>query len=80
MSNKNEKAYPQFEVVSGERDGHGDAVEAYTVATGGLTKRELIAAMAMQGILSQENSGDFTPKGAASEAIEYADALLEALK
>lgn len=73
MSNKNEPSYPTQELRG--LDGGGILSPSY-----GLTKRELIAAMAMHGILSQENSGDFTPKGAASEAIEYADALLEELK
>ena len=36
-------AFPQFEVVAGERDGHGDIIEAYTVATGGMSLRAYAA-------------------------------------
>jgi hypothetical protein len=53
----------------------------------GLTKRELFAAMAMQGWLAGcENAyGEFTAPGtnthiAAESAVKYADALLSALK
>lgn len=47
---------------------------------GGLTKRELFAAMAMQGILAAEDPRDiWSPKGLADLAIERADALLSAL-
>ena len=46
--------------------------------TGGLTKRERIAAMAMQGMLSNSTFG--CPKNvAAQEAVKYADALIERL-
>lgn len=40
-------AFPQLDVVAGERDGHGDAIEAYTVATGGMTLRDFFAAHAL---------------------------------
>lgn len=52
----------------------------------GLTKRELIAAMALQGILANEKLlgscvGFSTVKPVAvTLAVEYADALLEELK
>lgn len=39
-------AFPQFDVVAGERDGHGDLIEAYTTATGGMTLRAYLAAHA----------------------------------
>ena len=45
----------------------------------GCTKRELFAAMAMQGILANDNNNEFTASGAAFSAIEYADALLAEL-
>jgi hypothetical protein len=45
---------------------------------GGLTKRELIAAMAMQGLLSDpEESGVYAT--VADVAVRYADALIERL-
>ena len=42
----------------------------------GLTKREYFAAMALKGILSQDDS---RPSDAATWAVEYADALIAAL-
>jgi len=42
----------------------------------GLTKREYFAAIALQGILSQDDS---RPSDAANWAVEYADALIDAL-
>ena len=44
---------------------------------GGLTKRELIAAMAMQGLLAGHPIYD--PNGVARTAVAYADALIERL-
>lgn len=44
---------------------------------GGLTKRELFAAMAMQGLLAA--LGDDLTRAAASDATSYADALIAAL-
>ena len=36
-------AFPQFDVVAGERDGHGDVIDAYTTATGGMSLRDWFA-------------------------------------
>ena len=44
---------------------------------GGLTKRELIAAMAMEGLLA--GSSIYDPNGVARTAVAYADALIERL-
>ena len=44
---------------------------------GGLTKRELIAAMAMQGLISDPGSGAYAT--VADVAVKYADALIERL-
>lgn len=63
----NEPAYPWGE--------HGTAL-------GGLTKRELIAAMAMQGLASVPSPGGVTTAGIAHDvgaAVAYADALLAEL-
>jgi hypothetical protein len=43
----------------------------------GLTKRELIAAMAMQGMLA--GAPIYDPNGVARTAVAYADALIERL-
>lgn len=60
-------------------DGGGVLATSY-----GLTKRELIAAMAMQGVLSgywgNQSLAEVQPDYIANEAVNYADALLEALK
>lgn len=45
--------------------------------TGGLTKRELFAAMAMQGIAADPNC--FNAKTCAKNAVEWADALIAEL-
>ena len=55
-----------------------------TQAVGGLTRRELLAAMAMQGILSGENDARFSSKDEAVRAVtemavEFSDALLAEL-
>lgn len=47
----------------------------------GLTKRELFAAMAMQGMLARRQAwDDMGIKDFAGEAVDYADALLTALR
>lgn len=47
----------------------------------GLTKRELIAAMAMQGLLQNEDytENDLTREACASDAVKLADELLKQL-
>ena len=39
-------AFPQLDILTGERDGHGDAIEAYTLASGGATLRDWFASSA----------------------------------
>ena len=57
-----------FASIAVDKDGtYGDP---------GLTKREYFAAIALQGILSQDDNG---PTDAATWAVEYADALIDAL-
>lgn len=52
----------------------------YENATGGLTKREHFAAIAMQGLLGDaDNTTDFSKKYLAQESVKYADALIEEL-
>ena len=45
-----------------------------------LTKRELFAAMAMQGMLTNYNGKEYFHHTLAKEAMMYADALLRALE
>lgn len=65
MANKDEAAFPAIEGVT-----------AFYVK--GLTKREYIAAMALQGLLAQSPGPDKANKFA-KQAIIAADALLEEL-
>lgn len=46
---------------------------------GGLTKRELIAAMAMQGALAGTAGGHLSPPNLYQEAVRHADGLLQEL-
>lgn len=49
-------------------------------AAAGLTKRDLFAAMAMQGMMAAETAADdFVASGVAKRAVIYADALLAEL-
>lgn len=73
MSNKTEPAYPTQELRG--LDGGGILAPSY-----GLTKRELIAAMAMQGALGGVPGSHLRPENLAQESVAHADALLEALK
>lgn len=69
MSNANDSAFP---LSANFKDGHE--------VTYGLTKRELFAAMAMQGILSTETADDsFTGTLVAKRSVAFADALLAEL-
>ena len=45
----------------------------------GLTKRELFAAMAFQGMLAADGTTDWDPENAANYAVKCADALLAEL-
>jgi len=57
---------------------NGVVIPAHTLETGGMTKREVAAIAAMQGILT---GGGALPTAAhvAATAVEYADALIAAL-
>ena len=52
---------------------------SYTPLSYGLTKRELLAAMAMQGLLANDITHEVTSKDTVLFAIEHADALLAEL-
>ena len=88
MSNGDEDAFPKLGVP-----GYGDSFPVgemngetlWAEHRGGLTKRELFAAMAMQGMISAGwDSGDTRSvedwrDQMAAEAVRYADHLLEGL-
>jgi hypothetical protein len=74
-------AFPQFDVIAGDRDGHGDAIEAYTTATGGMTLRDYFAGQALAGWMASFGYDNAVkPDGCAQLAYELADAMLAARK
>jgi hypothetical protein len=68
---------------NGEQPIHPQTPESWSANMSGLTKREHFAAMAMQGIMANEN---FIPNkesweyAATTAAVSSADALLKALE
>ena len=69
--NADASAFPQTSVTHPNGD--------FIYGTPGLTKRELFAVMAMQGMLARRQAWDNTGiKDFAGEAVDYADALLAA--
>ncbi len=81
MSKGKESVFPEFEGTS--RAGMGPGLRPYK---GGLTKRELVAAMAMQGlsgigpVKSKGVLALVNPKEMAEVAVKYADALIAELE
>ena len=76
MTDPNDLAYPKV-VSSPARDrNHGPYTDTHS--TGGLTKREHFAAMAMQGMLA-DHTCDAEPDAFAEVAVNYADALIAKL-
>lgn len=71
-------AFPQFEVVAGERDGHGDVIDAYTTAQGGMSLRDWFAGQALIGLLHPGYAAD--TMRAPEHAYRLADAMIEARK
>ncbi|WP_230679014.1 hypothetical protein, partial [Streptococcus pneumoniae] len=53
---KSRSAFPQFDVISGERDGHGDAIDAYTTATGGMTLRDWVAGQVVPALVAKHRA------------------------
>lgn len=60
--------------------GNGSELVVTGSMNHGLTKRELFAAMAMQGILSRTHPADVSADAMAQWAMVRADALLAALE
>lgn len=70
-TNGNDTAFP----VDGEYAG-----EALLKGTSGLSKREIFAAIAMQGLLANQSTGRFIdPQRVPNMAVQQADALIEEL-
>ncbi|MCW2276350.1 hypothetical protein GJ654_18660 [Rhodoblastus acidophilus] len=70
-------AFPNLEYVEGQRDGHGDTIDGYTVATGGMSLRDWFAGQALTGLLAACEIS--CPASLfAKEAYAAADAMLAA--
>lgn len=81
-------AFPQLEVVSEERDGHGDLIEPFTRSSGGMSLRDWFAGQALIAVIAATSAGQHQPntrKGdshirfaIARDAFDMADAMLAA--
>jgi len=82
MKNSDMPAMPAGEIDRTTPKGR-DPRRNYTRDANGLTKREELAARAMQAIMSNpywNEHGDYGTSQVASSAIQYADALLAELE
>lgn len=80
--NGNEPAYPGIEGVPGygnQTPITGPNGLAWVCHNQGLTKRELIAAMAMQGICAGDHENKYSERDVTQWAVSMADALLAEL-
>lgn len=75
MENKDRSAYPLTDAQWTSRVGRG--IKEQDIE--GLTKREYFAGLALQGLCSNLSGNQFTEE-IASDAVEFADALLKALE
>ncbi|CUA90843.1 hypothetical protein Ga0061061_1168 [Chelatococcus sambhunathii] len=79
-------AFPQFDVVSGERDGHGDLIEPFTSASGGMSRRDWFAGQVLPAVFAsavRHNDGTgstwpVTISEVAEKSFAVADAMLAA--
>ena len=74
MENKDQCAFPINQIIS---DSDGNRMGE--VSHAGLSKRELIAAMCLQGWVSSHTGGTLHPESEARQAVLLADALLAEL-
>lgn len=80
MNNKDDPAFPVSVAVGASDDIVTSIGIGVNENTGGLTKREYFAAMAMQGfVANSKNYCQFNPTDDAHYCIKLADALLEEL-
>lgn len=71
-------AFPQLSVEACARDGHGDLLEPFTSAHGGMTLRDWFAGMAMQGLIQSGEIILERKQWTCANAYLYADAMLAA--
>lgn len=77
----NPPAFPQLEITSCERDGHGDVIEPFTSVRGGMTLRDWFAGKMLSAIVANEQcaplSSVYNPNLVARLCYETADAMLQ---
>lgn len=69
-------AFPQLEVVSCERDDHGDLIEPFTSSVGGMTIRDHFAGIAMSSLMTRGSDPDLI----AHMSYRMSDAMIRARK
>lgn len=74
-TNPNEPVHPCDEYARYSTTGEDYFADRHM----GMTKRELFAAMAMQGMLAKTDMTGSSPNCFAAEALDHADALIAAL-
>lgn len=80
QNNGNKLAYPVSETQHTGFSATHDKIYT-TVVDGGLTKREMFAMAAMQGLCGNSTPGSHhIPENLAKEAVQYADELLKQLE
>lgn len=78
-TNNGGAAFPQLDVISGERDGHGDLIEPFTSISGGMSLRDWFAGqavVAMAARFTTDNSAGLADL--AERTYQVADAMLKA--
>ncbi len=73
-------AFPQLDVISGERDGHGDLIEPFTSISGGMSLRDWFAGQVAGGMAAFSGTAglSYGPSDVAGRAYQVADAMLKA--
>lgn len=74
-------AFPQLDVTACVRDGHGDLIEPFTSASGGMSLRDHFAGQAVQAAITGHFShygheNYWAPKDIADYAYDVADAMI----
>lgn len=79
MTNPNDPAFPEVFTNGSFYDNNAQKSFAEVASTTGFTKREQLAAMAMQGVISSDTDSQLDYQQVAKFSVGYADALIEAL-
>ena len=83
MNNADLPAMPVTNIAESHNTNTGEQINYISDTSWGLSKREMFAMAAMQGILSNSywnEYGDYAPQDVAKAAAEYTDALLAELE